>query len=430
MVFPSLSISRLLWCCMVVLLAMQPACEDEIPEPTEAEGGYRLSMKALQDRDKEAFWTFLDLETKRTFARHVIKLRRIDRYIQRYFDPTEREDLRRKTGAYILEMYRQRDCEKKITEVLEAEIEDKAVVTLKEGQSLDALIAKLSEHLIGDTLTLETLTLALEEAANPPQAAAPPPTPSPEDEATEDGAEAPPVPAPAKPLTLDDVAAQLIAQVNAKGPCEELEKARHLYDILVDLDKVQFGDDEVEGAKISEIEFNEEKTAARVISKSGMQYLMVLEPSQEYEDKIWHNATFVDKAEEDEDDEPEACNQQREAVKTAKSVEEEANLRDALITCEYQAILKAFNAQSNDDPFTFTRYLRPIRVSEKAIIFYAQENLNEESKRRQKLIGFFNQRVNGVAPPAPAPEDSPEPESPAPEEGEAPPPATEGEGNP
>ena len=91
--------------------------------------------------------------------------------------------------------------------------------------------------------------------------------------------------------------------------------------------------------------------------------------------KIWRNATFLNKAEEDADDEPPGCQTQRDAVKKAKNEVEASSLRDALITCEYQEILKAYKGQSGDDAFTFTRYLRPIRVSEKAIIFYAHTGL-------------------------------------------------------
>ena len=90
-------------CALAVLVSLAASCQEDRPEPTDPEGAYRLFMEAIEAKDEDAVWEYLDQGTKDLFAEQYKALVRIDRIIEAYFDPSEHRYMRERTGAYLLE---------------------------------------------------------------------------------------------------------------------------------------------------------------------------------------------------------------------------------------------------------------------------------------------------------------------------------------
>lgn len=90
-------------CILALLVSLAAACEEDRPEPTDPEGAYRLFIEAIEAKDEDAVWEYLDQGTKDLFAEQYKALVRIDRIIEAYFDPSEHRYMRERTGAYLLE---------------------------------------------------------------------------------------------------------------------------------------------------------------------------------------------------------------------------------------------------------------------------------------------------------------------------------------
>ena len=90
-------------CALAVLVSLAASCQEDRPGPTDPEGAYRLFMEAIEAKDEDAVWEYLDQGTKDLFAEQYKALVRIDRIIEAYFDPSEHRYMRERTGAYLLE---------------------------------------------------------------------------------------------------------------------------------------------------------------------------------------------------------------------------------------------------------------------------------------------------------------------------------------
>jgi major membrane immunogen (membrane-anchored lipoprotein) len=95
------SLPSLLLTTLLLLSLLLSACSDDKPDPAAPEGVLRLFVQSISDNDKDAFWSYLDRDTRQLFRNYLNALFEVDAQITAHFanDPEEQLRLRALTGV-------------------------------------------------------------------------------------------------------------------------------------------------------------------------------------------------------------------------------------------------------------------------------------------------------------------------------------------